>query len=58
MPPPNRKPSRRPQERRSPPSAAVSELKGASKAMYDTMTESELEDFASTGRKGLPEKKD
>lgn len=35
----------------------VSELKGAAREMYDSMTESQLEDFASTGRKGLPEKK-
>jgi hypothetical protein len=34
-----------------------SELKGASKEMYDSMTEQELEDFAETKRKGLPEKK-
>lgn len=36
----------------------VSELKGASREMYDSMTEAELEDFASTDHKGLPEKKD
>jgi hypothetical protein len=35
----------------------VSELKGAAREMYDSMTESELEDFASTKRKALPEKK-
>jgi hypothetical protein len=35
----------------------VSELKGASKEMYESMSESELEDFAETKRKGLPEKK-
>ena len=34
----------------------VSELKGASKDMYDSMTEDELEDFASTDREGLPDK--
>lgn len=34
-----------------------SELKGASKEMYESMTESELEDFASTKRKNLPERK-
>lgn len=34
----------------------VSELKGASKDMYDSMTEEELEDFASTDREGLPDK--
>lgn len=33
----------------------VSALKGASKSMYESMTEQELEDFASTKRKGLPE---
>jgi uncharacterized protein DUF3008 len=36
----------------------VSDLKGASKEMYESMSESELEDFASTDRKGLPEHKD
>jgi hypothetical protein len=35
-----------------------SKLKGASKEMYESMTEKELEDFAATKRKGLPEKKD
>lgn len=35
----------------------VSELRGASKDMYDSMSESQLEDFASTDRKDLPEKK-
>ncbi|WP_374408212.1 DUF3008 family protein [Pelagerythrobacter sp.] len=35
----------------------VSDLQGASKDMYDSMSESELEDFAETKRKGLPEKK-
>jgi hypothetical protein len=35
----------------------VSELQGASKEMYDSMSEDELEDFAETKRKGLPEKK-
>ncbi|MGF1594218.1 MAG: DUF3008 family protein [Kiloniellaceae bacterium] len=34
-----------------------SELQGASKEMYDSMTEQELEDFAETKHKGLPEKK-
>ena len=34
-----------------------SELRGASKEMYDTMSESELEDFASTKREGKPEHK-
>lgn len=32
-----------------------SDLQGASREMYDSMTESELEDFASTKRKGKPE---
>jgi hypothetical protein len=35
----------------------VSDLKGASKEMYDTMSEGELEDLAQTQRKGLPQKK-
>ena len=34
-----------------------SELKGASKSMYDSMSESQLEDFAGSKRKGKPEKK-
>lgn len=34
------------------------ELKGASRDMYDSMSEDELEDLAGTSRKGLPEKKD
>lgn len=34
-----------------------SELKGASKQMYESMTEKELEEFASTDRDDLPEKK-
>ena len=36
----------------------VSDLQGASKEMYDSMTEKELEDFASTDREGLPEHAD
>jgi 2-methylcitrate dehydratase PrpD len=32
-----------------------SELQGAAREMYDSMTEDELEDFASTKRKDLPE---
>lgn len=32
-----------------------SELKGASREMVDSMTESELEELASGGRKGKPE---
>lgn len=35
----------------------VSELQGASKEMYDSMSESELEDYAETERKGKPEHK-
>ena len=35
-----------------------SELKGASRQMYDSMNEKQLEEFASTKRKGLPEKTD
>lgn len=35
----------------------VSELKGAAREMYDSMSESQLEDFAETKRKGLPEHK-
>lgn len=34
-----------------------SSLKGASKEMYESMTEKELEEIASTKRKGLPKKK-
>jgi len=34
-----------------------SELKGASKGMYESMSEKQLEDFAATKRKGLPNKK-
>lgn len=33
-----------------------SELKGASKSMYESMSEDQLEDFAATKRKGKPEK--
>ena len=33
----------------------VGELKGASKSMYESMTERELDDMASTRRKGKPE---
>jgi hypothetical protein len=35
-----------------------SDLKGASKGMYDSMSEKELEEFAETDRKGLPEHAD
>lgn len=34
-----------------------SELKGASKSMYESMDKDELEDFASTKRENLPKKK-
>ena len=33
----------------------VSNLKGASKSMYKSMSERELEEFASTRRKGKPQ---
>lgn len=33
------------------------DLKGASKGMYESMSEKQLEDFAETKRKGLPEHK-
>jgi hypothetical protein len=36
----------------------VSELVGASKEMYDSMSEEELEEMASTTRKGKPQKKE
>ncbi|MEO1949966.1 MULTISPECIES: DUF3008 family protein [unclassified Thioclava] len=36
----------------------VGDLQGASKEMYDSMSESELEDIASTKREGLPDTKD
>lgn len=35
----------------------VSELKGASKSMYESMSESELEELASSSRKGKRERK-
>lgn len=35
----------------------VSELRGASKSMYESMSETQLEEFAETKRKGLPEHK-
>jgi hypothetical protein len=35
----------------------MSKLQGASKEMAPSMTERQLEDFASTKRKGLPEHK-
>lgn len=36
----------------------VSDLQGASKQMYDSMSEKELEEYASTDRKDLPEHAD
>ena len=33
----------------------VSDLKGASKGMYKSMSENQLEDLAETKRKGLPD---
>jgi len=36
----------------------VGDLKGASKDMYKSMSEKELEELASTDREGLPEHKD
>ncbi len=36
----------------------VGDLEGASKEMYDSMSEDELEDLAETDREGLPDKKD
>jgi hypothetical protein len=35
----------------------VGELQGASKDMYDSMSENELEDLADTKRENLPDKK-
>ncbi len=35
----------------------VSDLKGASKSMYESMSKKELDDMASTKRKGKPEHK-
>jgi hypothetical protein len=35
----------------------VKDLKGASKSMYKSMSETQLEEFAETRRKGLPEHK-
>lgn len=35
-----------------------SKLRGASKEMYDSMSEKQLEEFAETKRKGLPERKE
>lgn len=33
----------------------VGDLKGASKEMYDSMSEAELQDFAATSQDGLPD---
>ncbi len=38
--------------------AKVGDLQGASKDMYDSMSEAELEEMASTPREDLPESKD
>ena len=35
----------------------VSDLQGASRSMYDSMSEAELEEMASTDRGDLPDKK-
>ena len=35
----------------------VSDLQGASKGMYESMSEAELEELASTEREDLPDKK-
>ncbi len=35
----------------------VSDLEGASRSMYDSMSEKELEDMASTSREGKPDHK-
>lgn len=35
-----------------------SDLQGASRDMFETMSESELEELASTSREGLPDRKD
>ena len=37
--------------------AKVKDLKGASKSMYDSMSQKELDEVASTKRKGKPEHK-
>ena len=34
----------------------VGDLKGAAREMYESMSEKQLEDFASTDRKDLPER--
>lgn len=35
----------------------VAELRGASRSMYESMTEAQLDEFASAKRKGKPEHK-
>lgn len=35
-----------------------SQLQGASKEMYESMSEAELEELAETDRKGLPDRKE
>jgi hypothetical protein len=52
----NRKRSRKPPVQLWPQSAVKkSKLKGASLQMYESMSEQQLEDFAETERKDLPE---
>jgi hypothetical protein len=36
---------------------AVAKLKGASRSMYESMSERQLEEFAETPRKDLPQKR-
>lgn len=36
----------------------VKDLKGASRQMYESMSEDQLEELAETDRKGLPDRKD
>ncbi len=36
----------------------VSDLKGASKSMYESMSEKQLEEYAETDREGLPDRVD
>ena len=46
---------RRPARRFKRGETPVSELRGASKSMYESMSEQQLDEFASTKRKGKPE---
>jgi len=58
--PQNRKPSKKPPAPPCPPKrgdTAKKDLKGASKAMVESMSEKQLEDLAHTKRDKLPEKK-